>query len=327
MSCFGCLGRAARRKEEKPLIVDVEQVIADEAWTMFRVSHGRCKRRFLRRDKFKIEVPMNYYHFEQDGAPDFKTKKRPSGATGAGAEPTTSKSRLEGRQLAHRDQTSPEHMGLETIFNNDTDKEQTYNFKFDKTRKASVTVSYQKGYSIGGKANFSLGLPKVLSDATLGMEMNMSVQVTKSTGETFEETFTTSANSQITVGKHSHYVASVVMEERSMLAEFEVNMLMTLPAKRAPVYIRDKSSGDLVFVYSVVNLPDVFENCPDVRRVKDEEGKVRADAVEFHIEGIVDGMQLSSHVINLSGRSLLPDNPQEDLQAKQGERDGGEKSP
>lgn len=324
MGLLGCLGRPRRQREDKPLIVDVQQVIADNAWDMFLHSHGRCRRRFLRRDKFNIEVPMNYYSFEQDGPQVFKTKKRPSGAVSAGVEPTTSKSNLEGRQLAHRDQTSPEHIGLETVFNNDTDKEQTYNFKFDKTRRASVSVSYQKGYSIGGNANFSLGLPKVLSDATLGMSMNMSVQVTKSTGETFEESITTSANSQITVGSNSHYTATVIMEERCLLAEFELTMNMAMPAKRAPVYIRDKNTGDLVFVYNVNNLPDLFEDYPDVRRVKDSEGKVRADAVQFRIEGMVDGMQLSSHVINLSGRSLLES---KDKTAEEGGRDGGEKSP
>ena len=49
--------------------------------------------------------------------------------------------------------------------------------RFDKTRKASITVSYQKGFSIGGKANFSLGLPKVLSDKSLGLEMTTNLQV------------------------------------------------------------------------------------------------------------------------------------------------------
>ena len=41
-----------------------------------------------------------------------------------------------------------------------------------------MTVTYQKGYSIGGKASFSLGLPKVMSDSSVGGEMNMNVQVT-----------------------------------------------------------------------------------------------------------------------------------------------------
>ena len=80
---------------------------------------------------------------------------------------------------------------------------------------------------------------------------------------------------------------------------------MSMPAKRAPVYIRDKR-GELVYVYTVNNLVDLFEDFPDVRRVRDEEGKVKADAVLFHVEGIVDGMQLSSHHINLTSQPTLP---------------------
>ena len=41
MACFGCLSGAARRKEEDPLIIDVEQTIADAAWDMFVHSYGR----------------------------------------------------------------------------------------------------------------------------------------------------------------------------------------------------------------------------------------------------------------------------------------------
>lgn len=78
--------------------------------------------------------------------------------------------------------------------------------------------------------------------------------------------------------------------------------MMIMPARRAPVYIKDKT-GEVVFVYSLNNLPGLFENIPDVERVKDEEQKVRSDAVRFTIEGIVDGMQLSSHRINLCDQS------------------------
>ena len=99
-----------------------------------------------------------------------------------------------------------------------------------------------------------------------------------------------------------------------------------MPAKRAPVYIKDKR-GDLVFVYNLNNLTDLFEDFPDVSRVKDADGKVRPDAVEFRIEGIVDGMQLSSHRINLSGHTL--DSTPEGTGGGDGdrERDGGEATP
>lgn len=53
-------------------------------------------------------------------------------------------------------------------------------------------------------------------------------QVSKTSGETFEESLTTSATSRITVSAHSNYVASVVMEESSFLADFKVSTRITV---------------------------------------------------------------------------------------------------
>lgn len=68
-------------------------------------------------------------------------------------------------------------VGLKTMFNNNTEKEQKYNFNFEKTRHASVNITYQKGYSIGGKANFTLGLPKVDENGSVGAEVEAYVEV------------------------------------------------------------------------------------------------------------------------------------------------------
>lgn len=321
MACWGRACGVTRQEDQAPLIIDVQQALADDAWQQFLHCYGRCQRRFIRRKNYKIEVPMNFYHFEQEGNTEFKTKKRPSAATDAGAEPQAGRSLMQGKQLAYRDQTSPEHVGLETAFNNDTDHDQTYNFKFDKTRKATLSVTYQKGYSIGGTANFTLGLPKVLADSSLSTGVSMNVQVTKTTGETFEESFTSSANSEIRVAANSHCKVSVVLEERSLLAEFQMKMVMSMPAKRAPVYIRD-GRGQLVYAHNINSLVDVFQQFKDVERIQTADGKTRADAVRFSIEGIVDGMQLSNHVISLSGHALTTTTPGGLSQEGDGGRDG-----
>ena len=52
------------------------------------------------------------------------------------------------------------------------------------------------------------------------------MQVSKTTGETFEQTLTTCATSDITVAPHSHYTATVVMEERNLLADFQVSVTL-----------------------------------------------------------------------------------------------------
>ena len=49
--------------------------------------------------------------------------------------------------------------------------------RFEKSRRAAVEVTYQRGFSIGGRANFKLGLPMVLPDGELSSEINMHYEV------------------------------------------------------------------------------------------------------------------------------------------------------
>ena len=81
---------------------------------------------------------------------------------------------------------------------------------------------------------------------------------------------------------------------------------MTMPAGKAPIYITDTKTGELVFIRTVVNLPRIFKDFKEgVEKVTDDEGKVRTDAVRFTVKGIVDGVQLSTHKINLYTSSSL----------------------
>jgi hypothetical protein len=71
---------------------------------------------------------------------------------------------------------------------------------------------------------------------------------------------------------------------------------MSMPASEARAMIRNKH-GDTVFYYKLRNLSELF---PPSTHLKGEDGEERDDAVEFVVEGRVDGMQLSSHRINLT---------------------------
>nr|KAG5685181.1 hypothetical protein BaRGS_005612 [Batillaria attramentaria] len=296
--CHG--GRVGGTDGQDPnLIIDVEKVLADDTWDMFRVSFSKFQRRFLKRKQFKIEVPMNYFNFEEVSQAKVTLRDCPQGIDVSGA-PGPKK-------------TNPGHIGLETEFNNDTDEQQTYTFQFEKTRTAAVEVSYQKGYSIGAKANFSIGLPPVFGDGSVGFEVEKQLQVTNASGERFEETLKTSATSNIVVTKRSKYTASVIMEERNMMADFKITVRMTMPAQKAPIYIKDVKTGDTVFVRTVRNLPRLFRTFKDVKRVPDtgeNEGRDRLDAVDFSIEGIIQGVQLSSHRINLYSHPKPDEKPE-----------------
>ncbi|XP_076453897.1 uncharacterized protein LOC143289015 [Babylonia areolata] len=290
-----------KREDSNPHIIDIEDTVADAAWCMFYDSLSRWQRLCLRRKDFTVEVPMNYFHFQVTDEKlfrvenDKKDNKKPDDKNGNRGAEQKARSDLERRELAHKTETSPEHVGLEVEFKNSTSEKQTYNFKCEKTRKSTMTVSFQKGFTVGGKANFSLGLPKMLPDGKASTEIDMRVSVTKTTGETFEQTLTTSATSDITVAAHSHYTATVDMEERQLLADFKVWVRVSLPVEEARAFIKNKA-GDTIYFFTHRHLPDLF---PNSTHLEDENGDTRSDAVEFVIEGRVNGMQMSSHRINL----------------------------
>ena len=81
-------------------------------------------------------------------------------------------------------------------------------------------------------------------------------------------------------------------------------MLMTMPAKKAEAFVRNKA-GEVVHFYKLNNLKVLFPK----QAVKGEDGKDREDAVQFVVEGMVSGIQLSSHRIELDSEALPRPDP------------------
>nr|KAG5686901.1 hypothetical protein BaRGS_016916 [Batillaria attramentaria] len=240
----------------------------------------------MRRKHFRIEVPMNYFHFDEVTLPavegmDVKVRDQLQITRNAAAKSSADASQKKSGMVTH-----PERTHLEHKFVNETDDDQTYEFRFEKTRTASVSVSYQKGFSIGGKANFSLDLAHVP-----GLEIEARYEVRKETGQTFDETMTTSVKSDVTVKAHRARKAIVVMEERRIHAKFEVTVKMTMPVGKAVVYIYNKH-GDRISTRQIQNLIPVFNG---KYNTKQNAGQ----AAEFLVKGIVEGSMLSNHKICL----------------------------
>ena len=75
---------------------------------------------------------------------------------------------------------------------------------------------------------------------------------------------------------------------------------MSMPAEEAPIYITDMKTGEVVFTRTICDLPKIFQEYENVdRKVIDSDGNDRQDAVRFTVKGIIDGIQLSTHKINL----------------------------
>ncbi|KAI8770807.1 uncharacterized protein LOC106058788 [Biomphalaria glabrata] len=291
-------------EEDKPLVVDLKKIICDKAWKSYSSTFTFCQKRFLDRDKFNFEVPENFFLFE-DVQQTIRLRKSPVLAPDASPVPrdtqVSQNDSLQIKKHCPQDLTRPEVLSLDTVFNNDTAESQMYKFRFEKTRRTEISVSFQKGFTIGGKANFSIGIPKLLGDGNIGAEIEMQYQVSKSEGQTFEETMVMEATSDIKVGPKSCYTANVQLEEKSLNADFTVVTRMSIPQGKAPVYIKRKSDGEVVFVYNVKNLVDTFDKELVPCAVPEKtEGKDDPTKINFVTEGVLKGTMACNHKIQLS---------------------------
>ena len=79
--------------------------------------------------------------------------------------------------------------------------------------------------------------------------------------------------------------------------------MMSMPAKEARAVIKNKRA-ETIFFFKLRNLSELF---PKGTHLQEEGGggDPRSDAVQFVIEGRVDGVQLSSHRINLTDHGVV----------------------
>ncbi|XP_067670167.1 uncharacterized protein [Haliotis asinina] len=271
-------------------VIDVQEIIQDWAWGSFIKDSGYFRRFFIRRKDFIIDVPMNYYQFSHSDA------------------------ELEGLKIKSDSKTAPE-IGegmpnksiLITEYHNDTEMAQVYKFRMERARKASVTVTFQKGFTVGGKANFSL------CGVDCGLESKL--EVTKTTEQTFEEVLTFETCCDINVKENTNCEAKVVFTEEDMSYRFTVETIMRMPSGKAPVYIRRKKDKKVVMSFKIQDLRHIFhkykeEKDPDrsvdfVRETIILNGKECNNyAIKLTTRGLVEGTKLSTQMVELHAEGI-----------------------
>ncbi|KAL8585942.1 hypothetical protein ACOMHN_061103 [Nucella lapillus] len=309
MAC--CWTSRDQADHQSDFILDVERILQEYVWNDFKTSRSPLQKLCLHRKDFLVDVPMNYFHFDkirEEVRPRHKTLS--TLPTASQRPPTLAQSMTHmGRDVTQNPLTScSDVMALSTDFTNSTGEEQTYSFRFEKTRKASMTVTFQKGFTVGGKVNFSLGLPKTLADGKAGGEVDMKVTVSKATGEVIEETLTWSASSEIKVAKESNYTAKVLLSEVPVSYNFRVWTKMSMPSGGAPATVRHKKAGpgDSLFTKVIENLKLVFDGHKHVVEFLPEPlgDDCCTYSVVFKTTGIVDGVRLSDQKIVLDGKPI-----------------------
>ncbi|CAL1544957.1 unnamed protein product [Lymnaea stagnalis] len=302
--CWRCLPSTKDLEQENQFsrikISDLTEVLCDNAWNEFLGGATMLQKLCRNRKNYDIEVPENFYVFEhiKTSVYDINFKEQDTDEAIQGERTHE----LSSEETVSRGVSCSDQVSLETFFGNDTPDRQTYKFRIEKSRKTVISVSFQRGFTFGGQANFSIGLAK---DTSLGIETDLHFEVTKTDGQTFEETILTEATSDIVVGPHSHCTASICLEEKAFYKKFKVITRMSMPQEAAPVYIRRKSDKKVVMTSIICDLPQEFGGKVPCMKEVTEDGQTLQSKVDFITWGILKGTLVCNHKILLkSGTSV-----------------------
>ena len=109
---------------------------------------------------------------------------------------------------------------FKTTFANDTELEQEYSFKTQRTTKSSCEVSIEKGVSTGVELGLKLATPFNVVEANAGFHRE--ITVSKSETETIEHEMSWEVDSQIKVPARHKTEAHLVVNEDNQSSKFTV---------------------------------------------------------------------------------------------------------
>lgn len=266
-------------------IIDVEKVLQDYAWREFRHLTPWLSGVLIRRSDYIIDVQWNFFEF------DHVTPK------------------FEPRPITKDGFTEKKTVELySTNFKNDTGVEQSYKFKIQRQTKATTSVTYQRGFTIRGNANFKISIPAAFGDCGVSAGVDGQLSITKSTGETFEEVFTWETDNDVTVESNHVTCARMLLTEDELVADFEVKTSLRMPSGQAPIVIRRRRDNEIQAVCLIDNLAEVFasyeeDHTVDVLRVKVPPNDIR-HVVKLTTTGVIRAMRWRDQKICLQSRPL-----------------------
>lgn len=208
-------------------IVDLEEIVKDWALKMFDVTKTKEQGRI---PKDNLEFTVNWkgvrsVHSEADFA-----------------------------DAVHA--PSPKAQVLfKTFFTNNTNMEQEYSFKTERTTRSTCDVAVEKGVTIGQEMSIKLMTPCEVFEANAGFKRE--VAVTKAEGESFEEELVWEVDSQIKVPSMHKTTAELVIKEEQFNSKFTVESKLWGKIHVCITDLRDNNS----FVKSIEgNLADIVSN-------------------------------------------------------------------
>jgi len=286
-----------RRAARDPM-VDIENLLIDYAWT--ELAETTCFDRLLRKSRYILEINWGYIDIshrlvafrirnrdDQDPRPD------------GGVDKVRSK-------VIQRDLCL-----FRTEFTNSSPVEQTFTFKTERKTTSRCDISLQRGFRIGANVDVRVSIPvpgqEGLAAAGLQASGNQvdacritgglsgELNVTKTTGQTFEETLTWGVDSQIKVKEGSRTVAALMIREEELTADFQIENVIRATHSAIPVYVKDRKTSR---VLELIEIPS--DKLADI--LTEGEGFTRAgedSAVRCETKGTLRAVYGAEQIIKI----------------------------
>jgi hypothetical protein len=174
-------------------LVSLDDVIEDWAMDMFKVTANK-KQAKIPKDALEKTISYKRVRFDHDG-PNYEDERKV-------AKPMS-------------------QVLFKSHFTNNTDTDQDYSFKTERTTRSTCEVYYEEGYTIGQEVSVTLKTPCEVFEASAGFHREMSL--VKCEGETKEEELSWAIDSQIRVPPKHQTVAELVISEEQYAAQFTIN--------------------------------------------------------------------------------------------------------
>lgn len=233
-------------KGSKDPMVDLENLLIDYAWT--ELSDARCMDQVFKTRRYTFEVNWTYVNVSHR-IKKFLLRHRED--SGHSLDPRV-RAKVIQRDLCL----------FRTEFTNSSPSEQSFTFKTERKTTSRCDVSIQRGFRLGANVDVRLSIPIAGGHGAAGAVagevegcritggLSGELHVTKTTGQTFEETLTWGVDSQVKVGQGSRVVAELIIREEEMTADFEIENTFEA-INDVPVYVKDRKTGRVLEVLEI----------------------------------------------------------------------------
>ncbi len=240
-----------------PETLDLNAIVEKWAWDMYRETAASKYKKLLSRHENKLTRGKKLIDVHIDWT-DVKFRditKWPRMTEEMFAE--EDKTIMENKDEETKPQAGKPNMSIlfRTRFTNDTEKEQEYTMKTEKTTRSSCSTEVETGFTKGMEMSVKLAAPGEIFEANAGYHREYSL--TDVDGQSFEEEVTWGVESTIHVEKLHVAEAQLVVNEKRYTGDFQVKTKLTGSVHVTFNNIKDNNS---LIIGVTGDVTGIFEN-------------------------------------------------------------------